>query len=83
MNSRIVKLAVLTIFGATILAAYATAPASAAAAADNHPDFAWSPPAKPQGTRLFVGNLSLDDNGGTTAQYNPKELAVEQSVPWK
>ena len=47
-----------------------------------HPDFAWWPSSKPAGTRLYVGNLSWDTTNAT-AQYNPKELTVSQSVPWQ
>ncbi len=83
MNSKIARFAVVAAFTVPVLAAYASVPQSAAAASgNNHPDFAWASTAKPQGSRLFVGNLTLED-GGATAQYNPKELGVEQSVPWK
>ena len=84
MNSSIVRFTVAASLAASVLGAYASATGSAAAAnANTHPDFAWSPTAKPQGTRLFVGNLRRDDNGSETAQFNPKELSVDQSVPWK
>src|SRR5687768_4789448 len=37
---------------------------------------------EPAGAKLTIG--SLDDKGITvSAQYNPKELQVDQAVPWK
>jgi hypothetical protein len=40
------------------------------------------PPKSPQLARVVIG--SLDDVGlGVEAQYNPKELTIDHSIPWK
>lgn len=84
MNSNVVKLIAVVGLTASAFAAYGPfAQAASAAGADNHPDFAWLPTAKPEGTRLFVGNLSLEDAGATTVQYNPKEITIDKPVPWQ
>lgn len=36
---------------------------------------------KPPSAKLTIG--SLDDSTTVSAQYNPKELQVDQTVPWK
>lgn len=86
MNARITRITLAAVLGlsATMAAPLVSQPEAHAANRTSHPDFAWWPTAKPQGTRLFVGNLSLTDGAAVTAvQFNPKELTVNKSVPWQ
>ena len=65
---------------ATALGAVSTGEANAASS-DSHPDFAWWP-ARATSNKLFVGGLSYDTSS-SHVQFNPKEITVEQDVPWQ
>ncbi|MEO8541402.1 MAG: hypothetical protein ABI577_16790 [bacterium] len=86
MNTRITRLVLAGVLGlsATLAVSSLSQNEAHAATPESHPDFAWWPTAKPQGTRLFVGNLSLTGEGASAAvQFNPKELTIDKSVPWQ